>query len=237
MIYTLLLFFSLAALGVAGPQQGSDTIGFTVSNAFEAGDLTKRQDASGAINGLTNLLSRAVNAVSSGGQCSSECTPWSNDMQSCAVLRSNEEIGQCACGSQPITDMEPCGACFNAQTDVSKFQNLCSNLTGETGAGGATSLGGSSSTVPFETGDPFASSAASPSTTGTSFALGVGGNSGSTLATALGTASITAGDLGRARTTANPLDPPRRRCFAHQLARQRRNGQLAYLDGRGQQWR
>ncbi|ORY88099.1 hypothetical protein BCR35DRAFT_313099 [Leucosporidium creatinivorum] len=188
MLYTLLLALSLAALGLTRPQQGTDIIGFTLSSAFEAAHLTKRQDATGAIDGLTSLISQAVNA-------------------SCAVLRSNEEIGQCACGSQPITDMEPCGACYNAQTDVSNFQDLCSNLTGETGAGGATSLGGSSSTVPFETVDPFASSAASPSTTGTSFALGVGGNSGSTSATALGTASITAGDLGRAGTTATPSIP------------------------------
>lgn len=80
--FELTSFCSHTALACATPQQEVTAIGSTLTSALKTPPLlVKRDDQADAINGLSTLMSEAINAVSTGGMCSTECEPWVTDMQ------------------------------------------------------------------------------------------------------------------------------------------------------------
>ncbi|GAA6024067.1 hypothetical protein JCM10207_009297 [Rhodosporidiobolus poonsookiae] len=127
---TILLALATAALAAPAPSVSSTST--TIVDAFRtlrlAAALEKRQSMDTVIDGLEDLLDRGISSVQSGGQCSSQCTPWVGYLTDCvSEYTSYVDIGRCACGSDETASMEVCGNCFgsSSQTDATDFASYC----------------------------------------------------------------------------------------------------------------
>ncbi|BGP07579.1 hypothetical protein JCM10049v2_003417 [Rhodotorula toruloides] len=125
----------------------------TVVDAFRAlrsnslandSGFAKRQSTTDIINGLQDLLEKAMDSQqSSSGKCHDECAGWFGLIEKCADHDSYYQVGLCACGSGPVDEMKTCGKCFggSSSTDANNFGDYC-----EKSVASASSLGITAST-------------------------------------------------------------------------------------------
>ncbi|BGO96451.1 hypothetical protein NBRC10513v2_003382 [Rhodotorula toruloides] len=195
-----------AVLAVPAPSTNAAT---TVVDAFRAlrsngattdSGYAKRQSTNDVINGLQDLLEKAMDSQqSSSGKCHDECAGWFGLIEKCADHDSYYQVGLCACGSGPVDEMKTCGKCFggSSSTDANNFGDYCEKTVAS-----ASSLGVTASTRDGFGGLSSATSRAGASASATSAVAG-GSATQQTPASSTSNASSpvnTAGSTGAAGT-------------------------------------
>ncbi|BGP45665.1 hypothetical protein JCM10450v2_001495 [Rhodotorula kratochvilovae] len=91
--------------------------------------LLRRQSATAAINGLEDLLEKAVTGQSGGGKCASECSDWVDSVYDCSDAGSYTQVGVCACGSDETREMQTCGRCYGSSDEegANAFADYCAS--------------------------------------------------------------------------------------------------------------
>ncbi|GAA5855281.1 hypothetical protein JCM8547_009017 [Rhodosporidiobolus lusitaniae] len=151
---------TLASAALAAPASVTPNPALSLATVFRtldqtgwtASTLEKRQSASTSevLDGLEELLQKAVNAFQTEGECSAPCYPWLSEVVDCTTLSTYEAIGRCACGTSSIQAMRVCGNCFgdDEQEDAEDFGDYCRR----NGAGGTYNSTNPSSAVASATG-------------------------------------------------------------------------------------